>query len=99
MACNLCTQEVQILECCETSVAANISADGDNKNRDNDSLANDSLCDMFEATIQEGKAILQEVAGGEDIDSKNDALMGNETAHKKRSKDDIYDKNFEDADL
>jgi hypothetical protein len=54
---------------------------------------------MFEATIQEGKSILQEVAGGEDIDSENDALIGDETAHKKRSKDDINDENFEDADL
>ncbi len=93
MACNLCTQEVQILECCETSVAANISADGDNKNCDNDSLANDNLCDMFEATIQEGRALLQEVSGGY-TGGEDDAVMGDETAHKKRSKDDICDKDY-----
>jgi hypothetical protein len=49
---------------------------------------------MFQATILEGRALLQEVSTGED-----DALMGDETAHKKRSKDDIYDENFVDPDL
>jgi hypothetical protein len=37
---------------------------------------------MFEATIQEGGALLQEVAGA-DTDGKDDALMGDKAAHKK----------------
>jgi hypothetical protein len=40
---------------------------------------------MFEATILEGRALLQEVSGGE-TDGKDDALMGDETAHKKQPK-------------
>jgi hypothetical protein len=53
---------------------------------------------MVEATIQEGRALLQEVSGGA-TDGEDDALMGDETAHKKRSKDEIYDENFIDPDM
>ena len=50
----------------------------------------------IQATIREGRALLQEVFSGYDED---DAVMGDETAHKKRSKDDVYDKNYEDPDM
>jgi hypothetical protein len=67
-----------------------ISADGDgNLNY---------ACGDIQATIQEGRALLQEVSGAA-TDGEADAVMGDETAHKKRSKDDIYDKNFVDPDM
>ena len=50
----------------------------------------------IQATIREGRALLQEVSSGYDED---DAVMGDETAHKKRSKEDVYDKNYEDPDM
>ena len=73
----------------DDSLDSAISADGDD-----DSV--DSTCAMFEATIQEGRALLEEVSDGY---PDGDALMGDETAHKKRPKDKIYDENFIDPDL
>jgi hypothetical protein len=58
----------------------------------------DNTCGDIQATIQEGRALLQEVSGGY-TGVEDDAVMGDETAHKKRSKDDIYDKNYVDPDF
>jgi hypothetical protein len=59
-----------------------ISADGDGL---------DGLDRDIQATIQEGRELLQEVSGGEEAD----AVMDDETAHKKRS----YDVEEIDSDL
>ncbi len=56
----------------------------------------DNTCGDIQATIREGRALLQEVSSGYDED---DAVMGDETAHKKQSKEDVYDKNYEDPDM
>jgi hypothetical protein len=58
----------------------------------------DNTCGDIQATIQEGRALLQEVSGGY-TGGEDDAVMGDETAHKKRSKDDICDKDYVDPDL
>jgi hypothetical protein len=63
-------------------------------------LANslDNTCGDIQATIQEGRALLQEVSGRY-TSGGDDAVMGNETAHKKGSKDSICNKEYVDPDL
>ena len=46
--------------------------------------------------IEEGKAILREVAGSA---GTNDSIMGDETAHKKRAAENIFLKDYQDPDM
>jgi hypothetical protein len=48
--------------------------------------------------IEEGKAILREVAGST-AHTNNDSIMGDETAHKKRAAENLFLKDDQDPDM